>query len=148
MADGRTIAALGWAILAAGAMSTFVSAVLAGWFAGDAAGGDAGSGYDAARAALLLVLVWVAGGLALWRAGRLKLFAAILAVAIVGFAMGRYMGDPEFETSADSRIDVGLVIGIGGSLIGLFLCWSGARLAWPSTSRHSPGQNSSPPTGR
>ncbi len=93
-------------------------------------------GYDATRLVALLGLIWIAVAWALWRAGQIKLLISTIGLAVLGFAVGVFaLGDLDAGGSADSKSDVGLVIGSAGALIGLFVSWGGARLLWPSVAR-------------
>ena len=131
-------------ILLAGLVVVFLSAVSAGTLLHTGTESDSGS-YSPVRAALFAAALWVAIGFVLWRAGRLVLFAAATALAIAGMVVGWLgLGDLDAGGSGDSKADIGLVVGSIAALIGLFIAWAGARLAWPSTSKRGLAKNPSP----
>lgn len=128
--------AVGYALLAAGLVVVFLSAIAAGTPSQTGANEDT-QGYDATRLAVFLGLLWLAVAWALWRAGEIKLLASAIGLAVFGFALGAFtLGDLDAGGSADSKSDVGLVIGSAGALIGLFVSWGGARLLWPWVAHH------------
>jgi apolipoprotein N-acyltransferase len=119
--------AAGYVLLAAGLIGVFLAALFAGAFL--RGGSEDAQSYDATRLVVFLGLLWVAVAWALWRAGRTKLLASIVGLAVLGFGLGAFaLGDLDAGGSADSKSDVGLVIGSAGALSGLFIACAGARL--------------------
>jgi hypothetical protein len=113
--------------LAAGLIGVFLAALFAGAFL--RGGSEDTQGYDATRLAIFLGLLWIAVAWALWRAGQIRLLASAVGLAVLGFGLGAFgLGDLDAGGSADSKADVGLVIGSAGALIGLFASWAGTRL--------------------
>ena len=122
-------------MLAAGLAGVFLSAMIAGAFVGGGSGEDA-RGHDATRLAVFLGLMWVAVAWALWRAGQIKLLVSAVGLAALGFGLSAFaFGDLDAGGSADSKSDVGFVVGSAGALVGLFASWGGARLLWPSVAQ-------------
>ncbi|HYV88804.1 MAG TPA: hypothetical protein VFA91_09505 [Candidatus Polarisedimenticolia bacterium] len=127
--------AIGYALLATGLVVVILSAATAGVFMG-ASGGEDTQSYDATRLFILLGLSWLAVAWAMWRAGQIKLLVSVIGLAAIGFGMGALaLGDTDAGGSADSKSDVGFVVGSAGMLIGLFVSWGGARLLWPWVAR-------------
>jgi apolipoprotein N-acyltransferase len=137
--------AVGYALLAAGLAGAFLSALIASVLFGSGGSEEDAQGYSLTRLVVFLGLPWVALAWVLWRAGRIRLLASIVGLAVLGFSLSAFvLGDLDAGGSADSKSDVGLVIGSAGALAGLFVSWGGARLLWPSTSPAGPGQNLPP----
>jgi hypothetical protein len=118
----------GYVLLASGLGAVFLSAIVAGTLSRTGVSENT-QGYDVARLALFLGLLWIAVAWALWRAGQIKLLISAIGLAVLGFALGALaLGDLDAGGSTDSKTDAGLVIGSAGALIGLLVSWGGARL--------------------